>query len=939
MYRYYQVSRADGWQHLRDAPDVDDQARKLGAKYLSILAVDTVINDEVDNPHDRQYRGPFYIDIDCKNDLGQALESAQAICNKLSDSYGVHEDHIYAWASGSKGVHLIVPEQVFSSGRAVKWLPLIYREMAKALWEPGLDFQVYSQGRGNSWRLDNIQREDGNYRVPVTMTELRALTADGYKVRVSTPRVLPRTKPAGEKYTKLEQLFKECADIVKKDRNRINTVNPVPDKKLSDNFKDEAPQCVADLCDNRKRSDASFNALAMQLSIFLVRSGTSPQSRDLWVNKFALKANSSQYDSEVKRRKHVQGMVAYISSAKDGYKFSCAAMRSQLSTKPCEGCPLEIDRKEEQEQDLLLENRIKVMTRGYYELGKDSEPTRRLSNFVIDPMEQVLEIPRGEVMAIRTGLRAAVLLNGERRNVVTIEESAWSGRSSFISAMQGVGNAIFEGTDADVQRIKELIFSQETDMGEIVRKYSAGIHIDNVNGSPLRVYVEPGYSINELGVKGTHFIDGMVPAAPCVKDVRNPEVGEVAVEDAMMAILSMLTKEAAAPIVGWYVASHLKAHILARTGQFPLLNLYGDAGSGKTTVACIMGWLAGVDYTGQNAPISAPASTEWSAINYLASSTTVPRIIDEVNKSKMNEKKFNMWTELLKGVWNSHTVPRGTISKTAGSGKGRTGAYVVDIPLSAPTVFLNEQLIDVPALLQRSIAVLLSRHVLVKGGDMEVMRQRYEVRRFARALTSEALGMSEDHVFTMYEGTEAMVPDTLDFRPRHSFRCVILGLQFLQHTAKRLRMPRVVEKATELLDTMVLHCQTQAGGHTIGNHRSEVDIFMEKVCTMISMTAFGEGQQFVIPKQHFYIENEMLYVELNTLHSAYLKYCRQVEGVSPVFANARQLHTLIEQAPYFETHRCMHEQMWGGKPVLSQISIDKMGKKGLPVHLLVQSPL
>lgn len=936
MYRYYQTSRTHGWEHLRDAPDVDDQVRKLGAKYLSVLAVDTVLNDEVDSPHDRQYRGPFYIDIDSKHDLTEAVQSARDICDKLIDTYGVHEDHIYAWASGSKGIHIIVPASCFSSGRAVKWLPLIYREMAKALWEPGLDFQVYSQGRGNSWRLENLQREDGNYRVPITMAELKALTAENYKEFVKAPRVLVRDKPSDVKYAKLEQLFKNCADIIKKDRNRINTVNPVPDKKLVEYFKEEVPQCITDVCDHRKRPDASFNALAMQLSIFIVRSTVGHSVRDLLINKFALKGTSSQYDTEVKRRKHVQGMVAYVSAAKDSYKFSCAAVRSQLSTKPCSGCPLEVDREAEKATDLAYDTGIKATIRGYFELDKDGEPARRLSNFVMEPMEQVLEVPRGDVLPIRTGLRAAIMLNGERRNVLTIEEQAWSGRSSLISALQGVGNAIFEGSDADVQRLKELIFSQENEMGEVVRKFSAGIHIENVAGNSLRVYVEPGYSINELGVKGTHFIDGVIPAAPTIKDVRAPELGEEAVEEAIIALMSMLTREASAPIIGWFAVCHLKAHIMARTGQFPLLNLTGDAGSGKTTVASLMGWMSGADYTGVNAPISAPAATDWSVISYLASSTTVPRIMDEVNKSKIGEKRFNFITEMLKGVWNSHNVPRGTINRGVGTTKGRTGASVIEIPLSGPTVFMNEQQIDIPALLQRSVSVMLSRHVMVKGLDKTTMAKRYDLRRFARAMISEALGMSEDHVFRMYEECEELVPNGLDHRPRHAYLCVLVGLKFLITVCRRLRMPAAQAVAEGLLETQINQCAEMSGLTASTNHRSEVDIFMEKVFNMI-ITSATTGPELVKPGLHYLLTDDFMYLEVNTVHAAYLKYCRS-EGGMPIFSNSRQVASLLEHAPYFEQSKASHDEMWGGKPVLIQLSIDRMQEKRLPTHLLVKVP-
>ena len=177
MFRYFQRSEEGGWTPVTDSHDVEDRVKAENGRKMTILAVSHAVNEETDREA-LSYKGPLYFDIDYKGDITEAIRSAKDLCRTLVERYEVPKEAIWPFCSGSKGIHILIPETVFSSGRAMKQLPLVYKEMARQLSVVGLDFQVYSTGRGNSFRLANLQRADGNYRVPITYEELFALTGD-----------------------------------------------------------------------------------------------------------------------------------------------------------------------------------------------------------------------------------------------------------------------------------------------------------------------------------------------------------------------------------------------------------------------------------------------------------------------------------------------------------------------------------------------------------------------------------------------------------------------------------------------------------------------------------------------------------------------------------------------------------------------------------------
>jgi hypothetical protein len=118
-------------------------------------------------------RGDLPLDSDCKNSPLHALADLRKLtCFFLPEKYGIDPWDIRFFCSGSKGFHAEVPAHFFGLQNGHPELPLIYRRLVNG-WveELGLttiDLSMYCMKRGKMWRLPNVKRENGRYKVPLS---------------------------------------------------------------------------------------------------------------------------------------------------------------------------------------------------------------------------------------------------------------------------------------------------------------------------------------------------------------------------------------------------------------------------------------------------------------------------------------------------------------------------------------------------------------------------------------------------------------------------------------------------------------------------------------------------------------------------------------------------------------------------------------------------
>jgi hypothetical protein len=541
MYRYVLPSEQGAWVPIR-SEDLEARIKELDAKKVTILEVSELVEDGRDRKS-YSYRGPLYFDIDCKGDLALAIESGRKLADKLID-LGVPQQGVRIYASGSKGIHITVDQKYFSSGRPIKGLPLVYKAMAKELYVPGLDFAVYSCGRGNAFRVVNVQRDDGKYRVPLMYDELSTLSVEQYRELTAGPRNVAIIEPAPVKATLLALMFDEA-------RKEVNTLAPptviVSSKEGVEELAREVPPCVQRLVDWKGiRPERNLNQVAMQLGIYLARSKVSDVIADGLISRLVDNSKSSKYDSLRAKQEHIMGQIGFMATAED-YHFSCPSMRSMLEKPPCHGCPLE--NSPESGSSASAMQGLVERDDGMYVISSRTE--KMLTNFSMLPTDHYIEIPRDGATGRRVGTRMELYEKEELVATVMFQESSWLSRSAFMrDTTEGHGVLMFFGTDNDVQKIKGHVLNKEQTMGEIYRVHTCGTHLEFIGKTEILTYVEPDMSINSNRIQGTHELAGEVVARPYFSHTNICAAADADADDAPTCSPGLAWNRAAGGVLG-----------------------------------------------------------------------------------------------------------------------------------------------------------------------------------------------------------------------------------------------------------------------------------------------------------------------------------------------------------------------------------------------------
>jgi len=885
MYRYYQTGEKSKWISVADDENLDAELEKRKARKLTILSISEEITDQSDLD-EVQYRGPLFFDIDLKDDIPQAAASAAELVDRLMDE-GVPLESIRIVASGGKGFHIIVKEKAFKTKRPVKNLPLVYMEMAREMHVTGMDYQVYNRGRGTSWRRLHLQRSDGNYPVTVSLEELKEMTTEKYKEIVKHDRLEhPWTAPEKAKVAGgLAKLFDTATKIVGRGPKHSSEIPP----EWLTAVKGGAPSCIEKLAVYEIDEARQYNEVAMQFAAWVARAGVDAEVWQPQAKLMAENGRSGQYNSYRARYQHLQGMVAYAGRS-SSLKFSCNAMRSVLKVKgaACEGCPIH------KAEDEGLNCGILVEAGRYFREGVKA-PTQ-LSTFRLEPVNRHIEINE-EGHEIRKGTDMEIYVGDHLLTTRLFDEACWGGRSAFLRSIEGVGDLAWLGNDTDVQRLKHLIYSRVEEMGEITQVRKAGIHLHKVGDKELRVYVEPGMSISELRVRDTHRLVTNPNGIPRLRTVKMPVAGDQDMNSMLGNLLRINSPEVVAKAVGWFCAAHLKTHFMRLYGSFPLLNLWGSAGAGKTVTASILARLNGCDYVYEDSVLTLSSMTKFAVVSTCAETTTIPRLLDEYNKSKMPYTAYNHACEVLKAAWGSASIARGTLTRKSGATESQTG--VVDETITSPIVYMSEQMPEVPALLQRSISIQLTRKSRQGSqGYMEGLRRQGDLTiSLAKALLTQALSLPFSWVEKEMRDESEKLPDSMtDDRLRHSICVVQVGLSFLRKVCTTLQLPEATyinNLKVDLINELFANEEAAWVGDA-----SEVDAVIMDLGMAAHWCRTNNADQLVVYGTNYAVKGDELYLDLSSCLSGYKLYKKRM-GEQVVISNGEQFQQLLQEEPYF----------------------------------------
>lgn len=146
--------------------------------------------------------GDLYFDLDT-NDCSEegfdtVREDAQRIVGYMHSIMHVPYEDMRLYFSGARGIHILVPYQVFGITEPVEDLHLMYRVIAgdvlETLPHQTLDMQIYDCRR--LFRLPNsINSKTGCYKVPLTWSELWQASYKRISALARRPRALEPRPP------------------------------------------------------------------------------------------------------------------------------------------------------------------------------------------------------------------------------------------------------------------------------------------------------------------------------------------------------------------------------------------------------------------------------------------------------------------------------------------------------------------------------------------------------------------------------------------------------------------------------------------------------------------------------------------------------------------------------------------------------------------------
>lgn len=134
--------------------------------------------------------GDLYLDFDSLDGYEKVKADALTALSYLKIVYHIEEQFVKVYYSGNKGIHIIVPAQIFGF-EPMPLLNGVFKTIALSIksFTPNktIDTQIYDNKR--LFRIPNTIHEKSKlYKIPITVDELRNLTEEQIKDLAQQPR-------------------------------------------------------------------------------------------------------------------------------------------------------------------------------------------------------------------------------------------------------------------------------------------------------------------------------------------------------------------------------------------------------------------------------------------------------------------------------------------------------------------------------------------------------------------------------------------------------------------------------------------------------------------------------------------------------------------------------------------------------------------------------
>lgn len=912
-----------------------------------------------------KYSGPLYMDWDSKDDLAKALTDMQTTLARLVDEYKVDPTSMSIYATGGKGFHLEIPMEVFCPNgvpkAGVTLLPYVYRHMALEFVTPSLDMKVYSARRGRHWRVPNIQRDNGKYKVQITYAEAMTMDLDMYDRVTSEPRLLiePTTKQSAE----LMSLFLEKRDYVANESKRA--IKAKDETRELARFNGQIPESVKLLMAGMHlRDGVGFNNIAMQFAIVAHALGKSEQEfLEACEGVIQNHTSDGRYNSPRKRREALRERF-YYTDDNPCYIFSFGGIRSIAE----EGF----------EPDELRPSRELMMSAGtsmttpdnvFDASGKISDlgalveaADAALGEDVADALKQADRRPHGGVIVSHRGVFAQTKADefpvrlsytgfirpwslidvvtrrevGMQVNILLIKGDrivdygrhevlghTFSSRSSLDNFLSGYGSG-FTGTDIQATCVRMALkdaASKEDNVTYLLSREGVDVITDPDHPEDARrqlVFVSGKGVVLARDVPDDPF-ESLRPnerfmfkpkiSGESMFRVDNIDLNPLDPREDPQGVREWLSNMlrfnkdpyVVASTVGWFVSTfHRQVHHHLH-GQFPLMQIYGPAGSGKTSTPS---FLARMFWTKRAPPVNSATRnglTPHARRALFSGSASIPAMLDEFKRGEMGEVEYGKLIGELRTAYNCGSMSMGGIKDGSSTSDLRT---ITELERSAPICTMTETLIDETAFMERCVIVPMQPAnqdpqvwEYLNTEDRRILMGRLGTLLLWHSLKwsmddyAEAWKQARDDVKAYVSAKKLKVNE----RPMANISVVICGLRFLKATLNRVGVAECDQRIDEL-------CKAVLNDNILertGAPKAEIYKALSDIA-WITNNEDPDGPLGLREGRHYaYVEEDYLDVDVRSIHVIYNKWCKD-KNLPCYYATAEALASALRQLPALE---------------------------------------
>lgn len=709
LYNYYQLEGGtEEWKPIHTATM---NLAELRPALVTVLACDRLLSKDSSKEMiaDARYWGPMYFDLDNEDDLEGCIRDARHLVNKLTTEYGVTSG-IEIYLSGKKGIHVLIDPRVFIDGRPtpISKLFAIYKEIAFKLATSSTDFAVYSGRSGRMLRTCYVQRDNGKWRVRISSDTLNTLTAQEYSSLCDTfnPGVPEETVVFAPKLALLYEGIAQKVGAQKKVKTK-----PVDAATL----RRDKPTVLKLMRGEGIKDGVGFNKIAMQLGLY---AHEAKMTREEFIEQCAgLVANHEsdgyRYNTATKRKRELGRMFDYLEEGV-GYDYSVGPIKALLeSPKPID----EFNEESPVGDEDVVEDASGLFVRGsnYYVATEQGE--KHILDAVFKDTTVLLSTMDERIVCI-----SATLVRNGKKMPCTLELGDLSSSNALHRVVSGYG-AAFTGTDIYARNIYSYMLREAESGGrtayvtdrEGLDVLKLPLSDNELLRAPFVVWSDrfgvrlpprlqdAGIDIRFVGypqAEGVMKTD--LATTPSYADWKEADPHN---EERMLLLVRGLLKcqDAAtlSKMIGWMVACFYKQLFQEAYGKFPLLHVNGAAGSGKSELT---EGLMHLFYNNGEPVILSPSSTNFAIVSSIASSASIPVIVDEYKPHVMNRDTLNNLRGIFRSAYNGHMVSRG------GGTRGKDAFNALNqTVLAAPVAFIAEAIESETAILERSVLISLKR--------------------------------------------------------------------------------------------------------------------------------------------------------------------------------------------------------------------------------------